>query len=233
MIAIHVHGETFQLHGDRAVSWPAARTLFVADVHFGKAAAFRASGVPIPHGTTADDLSRLTRLLAETGSRRLVVLGDFLHARSGRAEKTLSEIVEWRRKQSDLEIVLVRGNHDRTAGDPPRELEIACADEPYEIGAFACVHDDAGDSERFVLQGHVHPKVFVGPRRSGGRRFPCFVLEPRRMILPAFGSFTGGHDVVPRSDSQIFAVIEGEVLRIPAGRQERGKSGEGARLRNR
>ncbi len=77
-----------QFHGlvllpQRAVFDPAERTLFVADVHFGKAAAFRALGAPVPKGTTADNLARLTALMEATGAARLVVLGDLLHARAG------------------------------------------------------------------------------------------------------------------------------------------------------
>ena len=79
-------GTALQLLPQRALWWPAARMVLVADVHFGKAATFRRAGQPVPHGTTADNLARLDALLAATGADHLVFLGDFLHARSGAAD---------------------------------------------------------------------------------------------------------------------------------------------------
>src|SRR5512140_1063418 len=79
-----VGGEPVTLLADRALFWPRERTLFVADVHLGKTATFRANGVPLPRGTTAGDLARLTRLIERMQAARVVVLGDFLHARAGR-----------------------------------------------------------------------------------------------------------------------------------------------------
>src|SRR5512140_483642 len=76
--------ERVQLLAQRALFWPRERALFVADVHLGKAASFRAGGVPVPRGSTASDLERLSVLVARTGAQRLAVLGDFLHAAAGR-----------------------------------------------------------------------------------------------------------------------------------------------------
>ena len=76
-------GEAVELYAERALLWTRMRTLFVADVHLGKAAAFRAGGVPVPRGSTASDLARLGALVEASGAKRLCVLGDFLHAKAG------------------------------------------------------------------------------------------------------------------------------------------------------
>ncbi|HET7136231.1 MAG TPA: metallophosphoesterase, partial [Casimicrobiaceae bacterium] len=112
-------GERVVLHAARALSWPREKTLFVADVHLGKGAAFRAGGIPLPRGTTANDLRRLDALIAESGASRLVVLGDFLHAKAGRVAALSTAFVAWRARHATLDVVLVRGNHDAHAGDPP------------------------------------------------------------------------------------------------------------------
>src|SRR5689334_10139541 len=112
-LEITMNGECVRLWPERAVSWN--QTLFIADPHFGKAAAFRAFGISAPDGT-AEDLQRLEQLLVVTESRRLVVLGDFFHARAGCSEMTLGALGGWRARHAALEIVLVRGNHDRAAG---------------------------------------------------------------------------------------------------------------------
>ena len=78
----------------RAAFLPATSTLLVADVHIGKAASFRRLGVPVPAGTTAANLVRLDGLLARWPVRRLVVLGDLLHAASGRAATTLATLAD-------------------------------------------------------------------------------------------------------------------------------------------
>jgi len=92
-------GERVALHAERALHWLRERTVFVADVHLGKAAAFRAGGVPLPRGSTAADLARLTRLIERTSAARLVVLGDFLHARAGRVPAVSDPFVAWRTRE--------------------------------------------------------------------------------------------------------------------------------------
>ena len=127
-------GERVVLMADRALYWPRLTTLFVADAHFGKAATFRASGIFVPRGTTADALTRLDEAVVRAGATRLVFLGDLLHAREGRSPETLRLVAEWRSAHPALEVVLVRGNHDRSAGDPPESLGISCVDAPMVEG---------------------------------------------------------------------------------------------------
>ena len=127
---IDVHGEQLWLLGDKALYWPARRVMLVADVHIGKAAAFRAQHLPVPRGTTQSTLQRLDRLLTSYPCEELIVLGDFLHARTGRAAATLERVRQWRERHARLKITLIRGNHDLHAGDPPEGLRtsvVICA----------------------------------------------------------------------------------------------------------
>jgi uncharacterized protein len=128
VLTIDWAGHQWELLPEKALHWPARRTVIVADVHFGKAAAFRHLGVPVPHGTTAHDLARLGEIVQTTRCERMIILGDLLHARHGRAEDTMQSIGEWRRQHAALDITLVRGNHDLHAGDPPVDWMIACVD---------------------------------------------------------------------------------------------------------
>ena len=115
MTRVEVQGESLLLLPERALFWERTGTLIAADVHLGKAASFRAAAIPLPGGTTTATLLRLSTALAHTGARRLLLLGDFFHAKSGRASRTLAAIADWRSRHADLEIVLIRGNHDRGA----------------------------------------------------------------------------------------------------------------------
>ena len=82
---IVVRGETLQLMAERCAFWLERRMLLVADPHFGKAAAFRAGGIPVPSGTTVETVSRLQLATSRTGARHITFLGDFLHARAAHA----------------------------------------------------------------------------------------------------------------------------------------------------
>src|SRR4051812_21860727 len=101
----------------RAIYWHDRRTLLIADPHFGKAATFRNAGIPIPRGTTTADLARLDGALDSTKAERLFFLGALLPAKPGRAAATPAVIGAWRPRREQLDVVLVRGNHDRSAGD--------------------------------------------------------------------------------------------------------------------
>lgn len=183
-------GERIVLFAERALHWPAARTLFVADVHLGKAAAFRAGGVAVPRGATADDLARLAALLARTRAERLVVLGDFLHAAAGRVAALDAAVVRWRDAHRRLAITLVRGNHDTRAGDPAPAWNVEVVDEPHPCAPFLLCHEPVNPTSGYALCGHVHPGVRVATARESVR-LPCFVLGRRRALLPAFGRLTG------------------------------------------
>ncbi len=273
-VGLSWQGEHLQLCAERAVWWPVRQTLLIADPHFGKAAAFRAAGIPVPDGGTAADLARLTRLIERVGASRLVILGDLFHARSGRSIETMTAIGAWRRQHARLDIVLIRGNHDRLAGAPPDEWRFACPGESWVEGLFRFAHEPpvpvaASDSrdddsppavqppltklngrdkpaaalpaarskrrqarrraaaarphtgDRDALQrdhqpcsrhiepvfaGHIHPVVRL-QGRFGGLRAPCFWFQPDCATLPAFGSFTGGHRIVPARGDRVFVVL--------------------------
>lgn len=211
-LAISVAGAALHLLPERALWYEAERTLFVADLHWGKAAAFRAAHVPVPMGTTSRDLARLASAIAATGAERLVVLGDLLHARTGRHDETLRTIADWREQHAVLRITLVRGNHDQHAGDPPRELGIECTDEPLVVGPFVGVHEPCTPTGGYVLCGHLHPCVTVRGRGRQSLRLPAFVFGETRGVLPAFSSFTGGGMYEMQSGDRQYAVAGDEVL---------------------
>jgi uncharacterized protein len=184
-------GEHVVLLADRALHWPREATLFVADVHLGKGAAFRAGGVAVPRGTTAADLARLSRLLEATGARRLVVLGDFLHAAAGRVAALDAAFLRWRDAYADVAITMVRGNHDAQAGDPSPAWRVDAVPDPHPLSPFVLCHEPATPRTGFALCGHVHPGVRVSGPAFDSVRLPCFVLGRRHALLPAFGRLTG------------------------------------------
>jgi DNA ligase-associated metallophosphoesterase len=212
---VHWGGERLHLLPAHAIWWPAGQTLFIADLHLGKAASYRAQGQPVPGGTTQDNLERLDALIATHQPRRLVCLGDFLHAASGRTPAVLNALLAWRQRHAHLAMSLVRGNHDDRAGDPPPEAGIEVVEEPWLLGPFACCHHPQPHPTHHVLAGHLHPACQLqGPGRDR-LRLPCFATEPGQTILPAFGAFTGGHLLAAAPGRRFYAVGGEKVWEVP------------------
>ena len=218
-LAIELAGERVLALAHRALWWPAGRTVFVADVHLGKAESFRALGVPVPRGPTEATLARLGGLVDACGAARLVVLGDLLHAREGQREATIGPLRAWRAARPALECVLVRGNHDGRAGDPPAELGIVAVDAGHRLGPFALCHepdDDApSDARGYRLAGHVHPAVRLAGRGGDSLRLPCFRVGAAQAVLPAFGDFTGSARAEAPAHERVLAIAGDRVLELP------------------
>lgn len=214
-VEIELCGTRLWLLADRAIYWPARQALLVADVHIGKAASYRALHQPVPRGTTAATLARLDALLAAYPCEQLIVLGDFIHARSGRAPATLALLQAWRERHAGLRIRLVRGNHDRHAGDPPAGLGIEVLDEPWLLKPFALQHEPTAHPHRPVLAGHVHPVCVLRGRARQRLRLPCFVIDEQVSLLPAFGEFTGGWEVMPDTPARLYVAGDGLVWPLP------------------
>jgi DNA ligase-associated metallophosphoesterase len=210
---------------ERAVLDREGDALFVADVHLGKAAAFRARGIPTPKGTTRDNLDRLSALICSTGAKRLVILGDFFHARDGVTRALVDRLREWREDFGRTHVILVAGNHDRHASAIAQALDIDLAAEPFAHGGVDGRHHPLPDAEAFAagratLAGHVHPVARLkGPGRDR-LRLPCFFRQGRQLILPSFGAFTGGYEINGEAGSEAFAICGEAVipLRIEARR---------------
>ncbi|MEO8561702.1 MAG: ligase-associated DNA damage response endonuclease PdeM [bacterium] len=209
---ITLAGELVALCAERAMYWPRLRILLVADPHFGKDASFRALGVRVPEGATANALARLDVLVERLAPRRIVFLGDFLHAREGRNPETFAALAAWRSVHARIAMHLVRGNHDRRAGDPPANVGIVCVDGPVVEPPFALMHHPTAIAGAYVLSGHLHPcAVLVGPGRQR-ERLPCFWIGRDIAVLPAFGEFTGCAEIAPDARDQVWVVAGDEVV---------------------
>lgn len=212
---IDVAGETLRLLPGRAVHWPDRETLLVADAHVGKAASFRAHGVPVPHGTTTDTLDRLDALIDATQTRSVVFLGDLLHSRQGRVEATFEAFAAWRGQRADMSLTLVRGNHDARAGDPPAEWGIEVVTEPFAVGALRLCHHPDCVTDGYVIAGHLHPATILRGRANERVRLACYWFGGNVGVLPAFGSFTGSALISPAAGDRVFGIAGETVVSIP------------------
>lgn len=216
-LAVQLAGSELWLLADKAIWWPAQQALLVADIHVGKAAAYRALGQPVPHGTTANNLQRLDALLQRFACRRLIFLGDFLHAPGSRTPSTLAALAGWRERHPGLHVTLVRGNHDKRAGDPPATLGIAVVEEPLLLGPFALQHEPHAHPTHHVLAGHLHPAYQLRGRGRQSLRLPCFVLGDGLSLLPSFGSFTGSMTLRAKPGQRLFVIGDAGIWAVTQG----------------
>ena len=197
------------LHPDRALLWPAQRTVFIADLHMGKDEIFRRSGILIPQGTTETDLRRLQNIVEAHGVARVVLLGDFLHGASPQAPTHAGLFDRWRAAHSAVDFIVIAGNHDRRAARNEL-MGVQWEDRGLRLGPFLCRHQPPSAADRgYVLCGHVHPMVRLeGPHRERARVPACWVQD-HYVVLPSFGSFTGGADIEGGAGGTVFAFAAG------------------------
>ncbi len=207
-------GRPLVLLPEKAAFIASSRTLLVADAHIGKAVSFRALGVPVPRGTTSETLEKATALVARWRARRVVFLGDFLHSARSHAPATVAAVTAWREAHASLEIVLVRGNHDDRAGDPPPHLRIEVVDEPFLTDGYALCHHPRPRAGHYVLAGHLHPCVSLGGRAFDHLRLPCFWFGDAVGVLPAFGAFTGMHPIRAAAGERVFPIADATVAML-------------------
>jgi DNA ligase-associated metallophosphoesterase len=203
------------LHPDRALIWPARRTLFIADLHLGKGEIFRRAGIPIPEGHTALDLQRIDAMVKTHELQRVVLLGDFLHGAADAAASHARLFRQWRQERAALEFVVVAGNHDRRSVGRELDDAVQWQVSDWQLGPFVCRHHPGRSLDGFVLSGHVHPVIYLRASHRERTRVPVCWINAHCAVLPAFGSFTGGGEIEPEDEDRLFAFAANRVWRVP------------------
>lgn len=217
MVPLSFAGHDFKALAQGALFWPARRALLVADLHFEKASWFAGKGQMLPPYDSIATLTELAALVDRTGAMETWCLGDSFHDSAGcerlpadaRAMLTaLTARLDWR---------WITGNHDSLLVDHCGGTIL----EEAEIDGLVLRHEADPRDPRPELSGHFHPKLRLRLRgRQVARR--CFVATETKLILPAFGSLTGGLDahhpeivraVGPRA--QALVALEDRLLRFP------------------
>ena len=189
MVAFSFAGETFAATADGALFWPAQSALLVADLHLEKASWFARLGQFLPPYDSHATLTALAGEVERTGATRLFCLGDSFHDRFGcdRLPANARELLI--ALTSGLDWTWIVGNHDPGFAD---HCGGRLADQ-VEIAGIILRHEAVRGEPRPEMSGHYHPKLRVSLKgRRVSRR--CFVVSPTKLILPAFGSLTGGLD---------------------------------------
>jgi len=196
---IRFGGHALVLHSHGVLFWPAQRTLVASDLHFEKSTFLAGQGAFVPPYDTLDTLERLERLINHYQPARLILLGDSFHDRHA-----------WDRLDAPLrarilglagrvhECTWIEGNHDiALQSHPLGELTAATS-----IDGLHFAHDDS-ETTRPLIIGHYHPKahVHLGQRSASGK---CFIHSETLLIMPSFGSYTGGLNIAYEAVQALF-----------------------------
>jgi DNA ligase-associated metallophosphoesterase len=204
-------GQNLLLHPYKTLFWREQNILFLSDLHIGKAAHFRKSGVPIPEKVHESDFSRLEHVIQAYNPQRLIFLGDLFHSMHNTTWEAFKIFIT---KKINIKPELVVGNHDIL--DEHQYSFLTLHTNYVIIKPYLLSHKPLPEnmiSDFYNLCGHLHPSVKL---RGGARQslsVACFYFGKKHGILPAFGNFTGSSKLPnwEKSD-QIFAITENQVI---------------------
>jgi uncharacterized protein len=196
---ILLHGETLVLDATGAAFWPAGKTLIVADLHFEKGSAYARAGQLLPPYDTAATLKRLEAALAHFHPARVVALGDSFHDHNADDRLDGAEVARLAMLTERVEWLWVEGNHDPK---PPAWLGGKATAEAV-LGPLVFRHIPAPLQHKGEVAGHLHPCVTIHRNGLSVRR-RCFLSDGERLVLPAFGAYTGGLDVRDKAVQNLF-----------------------------
>lgn len=200
--------------------WPDARMLVVADMHLEKGSSFATRGQLLPPYDTAETLNRLDLLISQHDPRLVLCLGDSFHDGEAGARLSGKDCERIRTLTHSRDWIWLAGNHDP---NPPDWLGGRIVSE-LAMAPLIFRHAPSADPVAGEIAGHLHPKatVAVNGRRMSRR---CFAEDGLRLILPAFGAYTGGLDVLDADFASAFSAAFtvhllgiGQTHRFPSSR---------------
>jgi DNA ligase-associated metallophosphoesterase len=199
--ALAVAGATFVADVGGVIYWPEQGLLAVADLHLEKGSSFAARGVLLPPYDTAATLAALGTLIARYAPRTVVALGDSFHDGGGPARLADTDRATLRHLQRGRDWIWIAGNHD-----PEPAINVSGRFLPMlEIGGVIFRHQPE-EGARGEIAGHLHPVARVS-RRGRSVSCRCFAGDGARLVMPAFGAYTGGLNVRDRAFARVFQTL--------------------------
>lgn len=210
-IAIHtVVEEELYLLPEKAIYWKSRQSLLVADLHLGKSGHFRKSGIPVPSAVHHHDLQRLSAVFEKFPVTTVYLLGDLFHSIHNNEWEYFSR---WRRQYPQVEMHLVKGNHDVLDDQLISEVHLQLHHESLVVAPFFFSHQPVENlhPEQYCFYGHLHPAVKLRGKGLQSLTFPCFSFGKKSAVLPAFGGFTGSVVRQPVSTDKVYIIYNNMV----------------------
>ncbi|MCA6290102.1 MAG: ligase-associated DNA damage response endonuclease PdeM [Phenylobacterium sp.] len=198
-MALTLAGEAARLLPSGALVLVAHSTLVLADLHLEKGSAFAARGQLLPPLDTRETLRRLAADAAAQAPRRILFLGDAFHDRQASRRMSGEDRAALEALGRGSELVWITGNHDP---EPDADLPGESADE-IRLGGLVLRHEPVPGAAPGEIAGHLHPCARIATPRGAVRR-RCLVTDGERAVLPAYGAFTGGLNVLDAAFAGLF-----------------------------
>jgi len=179
--------------------WPAAKLLVVSDLHLEKGSSFARKGSLLPPWDTQVTLDRLTLMLRRYSPEIVVTLGDSFHDPDASGRLPNSQLARLKAMTDSHRFIWVLGNHDP---NPPVGIGGEWM-ESFRFRSLVFRHEAAGGVRPAEIVGHHHPKATIQARGATITR-SCFVLGTNRLMMPAFGAYTGGLSVGDPAIARLF-----------------------------
>jgi DNA ligase-associated metallophosphoesterase len=213
-MTITIREEELVLAKERAIYFPQQQLLAISDLHIGKTAHFRKSGIQIPATLAQNDFRRLSLLIDRFSPSTLLINGDMFHHRELNSD--VEYFAQWRSQYAPLKLLLVKGNHDKLQQQYYEQLDISVHEQSYSTSNFCFIHDamTCKEENRYPISGHVHPGVNIVGKAKQRLSFPCFYFGTSYAIMPAFSEFTGLYMVKPKLNEQVFAITPNQVIKV-------------------
>ena len=206
-------GEELILDKERALFLPKRQLLAISDLHLGKSAHFRQAGLQVPATIAQTDLQRLSLLIKQYHPKTLLINGDMFHHG---LNSDIEAFSVWRKQYQELNLLLVKGNHDRLSTANYAAMNIEIHEPSFCLGPFCFIHDapKCTEEELYPISGHIHPGVTIVGKAKQRLKFPCFYFGQEYAVLPAFSLFTGLYNIYPKTSERVFAVTPKSVLEV-------------------
>lgn len=192
-------GKSFIADVSGALYWPAEKALIVADLHFEKGSSFAARGQMLPPYDTRETLLQLAKAVDRFGAKTVIALGDSFHDRNAAERMPASELEKLRIMQDACEWIWVTGNHDPEIADWLGGYVVP----EVTVEGITLRHEPRGAWTTHEIAGHLHPAARIA-RDGFTLRRPCFIGNGLRLVMPAFGSYAGGLNVMDDAFEPLF-----------------------------
>lgn len=208
-ISAKLRGEEFEFHPSGAAFWKKHKILLISDVHLGKVSHFRKYGSAVPHQAIGTNFLQLNKVLETYKPEKIFFLGDLFHSVVNSEWQLFEEWIE----NVPSQVMLVAGNHDVISPLKYEEIGIEVTKEII-LDKFHLTHHPEEREGLFNICGHLHPGYRMRGLGRQSLKLPCFYTSKERLILPAFGEFTGNYFIEPQPGDEIYVLTKNEVLLV-------------------
>lgn len=205
-------GQDFLLLPEKALFHPVSSALIISDLHLGKINHFRKSGIPVPVKAQESNLENLAVLFIQLRPQKVFFLGDLFHSHYNSAWDSFGQLIS---SFSEINFHLVTGNHDILSDHQYARYGIKTYKTFMLTDYIRLIHAPEEENIENGLTdicGHIHPAVVLRGKGLRAEKFPCFWINEKYMVLPAFGAFTGTHRIAPKKSDRIFFIADRKVI---------------------